>query len=541
MGESRGRIRWMIPAAVLVIYMAQCAWFIRTQSLTYDEPIHVMAGLEAWREDRFQHWNDHPPLGRLLLTLPLLHRRFQVEVTQDAEFRVDTPTLQPGPEEIAWRGRSVNVVLGVILGVLLWMAARHLWSEPAANASLALFAFSPSLIAHFSLISTDGIGTLSIFAVAWQLVRWRRNPSRFQTTLLGLSLGVLLLAKFYTPPFFLLTIALVLLLKPDGWRGWPRHWNWGAALSATVIALGVLWAGYFFHVSHLTARNGTLVATYPNRPPLVKHMATPVPLNLWIPAGEYIDGLRQVKFHNRLGHASYFLGQTSLRGRWKMYYPALILLKWPTVVLLLVLATAALSTAGRLKLSPDWAILAAYPALTLGMAMLSRIQIGERHILPAYLFALLFAGGAWEYARGHGRRLARIAVLLAIAAHAGDSLRYAPDYLSYFNIFVPPNESWKLVTDSNLDWGQGLLALRHFEQQHPAEVIHLAYFGSVRPESYEVRALPLQPGERVSGTVVVSATQLSGQMLQDPESYRWLLQYPVSTVLNHSLLVFQVP
>ena len=263
MGESRGRARRLIPVALLAIYVAQCAWFIRTQSLTYDEPIHVMAGLQAWREGRFQEWNDHPPLGRLLLTLPLLHPRFQVEVTQDAEFRVDTPRLLPSPEEIAWRGRSLNVVLGVILGGLLWMAARRLWSAPAANVSLALFAFSPSLIAHFSLISTDGIGTLSIFAVAWQLVRWRRNPSRFETTLLGLSLGVLLLAKFYTPPFFLLTIALLLPLKPDGWRGWPRHWNWGAAFAATVIALGVLWAGYFFHVSHLTARNGTLVATYP--------------------------------------------------------------------------------------------------------------------------------------------------------------------------------------------------------------------------------------------------------------------------------------
>ncbi len=98
MGESHERSRWVIPAALLVIYVAQCAWFIRTQSLTYDEPIHVMAGLEAWREGRFQQWNDHPPLGRLLLTLPLLHPRFQVEVTQDAEFHVDTPRLQPSPE-----------------------------------------------------------------------------------------------------------------------------------------------------------------------------------------------------------------------------------------------------------------------------------------------------------------------------------------------------------------------------------------------------------------------------------------------------------
>ena len=239
-------------------------------------------------------------------------------------------------------------------------------------------------------------------------------------------------------------------------------------------------------------------------------MATPVPLNLWIPAGEYIDGLRQVKFHNRLGHASYFLGQTSPRGGWKMYYPVLILLKWPTVVLLLVLATAALSAAGRLKLSPDWAVLVAYPALTLAMAMLSRIQIGERHILPAYLFALLFAGGAWEYARGRSSRLARIGVLLAIAALAGDTLRYAPDYLSYFNVFVPPNGSWKLVTDSNLDWGQGSpgaapLRAAASGRGHSPGILRICATGIVRSAGDALATWRTR--ER---TVVVSATQLSG-------------------------------
>src|SRR4029077_16712586 len=110
----------------------------------------------------------------------------------------------------------------------------------------------------------------------------------------------------------------------------------------------------------------------------------------------------------------------------------------------------------------------------------------------------------------------RLLFLIALAIHAGDVLRYAPDYLSYFNLFVSPASSYKLLSDSNVDWGEGLVALRHYEQAHPSVPIHLAYFGSVAPAIYGIRAIPLMPTERVSGTVVISATYLSGQSLPDP-------------------------
>ena len=139
---------------------------------------------------------------------------------------------------------------------------------------------------------------------------------------------------------------------------------------------------------------------------------------------------------------------------------------------------------------------------------------------------MLIAGGVWEHARKH--RAAAIAVILALCINAADTLRYAPDYLAYFNIFVQPQNSWRLLTDSNLDWGQGLIAVRHYEQQHPDETLHLAYFGSVDPSLYGVRAVPLAPNEPVKGMVIAGATCLSGQTLDDPQGYRWLWSLPSS-------------
>jgi len=194
-----------------------------------------------------------------------------------------------------------------------------------------------------------------------------------------------------------------------------------------------------------------------------------------------------------------------------------------------------------------------YPACYLVVVMLARTTMGERHFLPVYPFVLLIASAVWEFAvtRKHagvnaptlvGSRSGwTILIVAAVLLNAGDALRYAPDYLSYMNIVVPNRLSYRYLSDSNVDWGQGLLALRRYEAEHPNESIHLAYFGNVNPKVYGIRATPLEENEEVSGTVVISETHLSGQYLVDPKGYQWVTKYPIKTILNHSLFVFDVP
>jgi len=537
---ARPWFRLALPALLLLVYVAQCAWFIGTQSFTFDEPVHIVTGQEMWRYSRIQDWNDHPPLQRLLCTLPLVSSKWQVDVQGHfPEFLA--LGFHPSPQEMADRGRAVSVVLGIILALVLWTTARRLFSEDAANLALGLFAFSPALIAHYSLITTDGIGVLMIFATAVQLLRWRHNPTRVQTVLLGAVMGLLLLAKFYTPPMFLVALGWVLVLKPEGVAFHPRRWNWRAAAAVCALAFLVLWAGYFFHVSRLTMRDGRFIATFPNRAPIIKNMRTPVNFSIPIPAGEYLEGLRNVAFHNHRGHQSFFLGTASLKGGWKLYYPTVMLLKWPTAVVLMFLIFLVLAASRRIRVPRDLLIMASFPAVYFVFAIFSHIDIGDRHILPMYPFVLLFvAGGAWQLTRRS--RAALLLVLLAVALNAADALRYAPDYLSYFTPFVPPSQSYKLLSDSNLDWGQGLLALRGYQAAHPQEKIYLAYFGSVDPAAYGLRVEKLEGNQRVSGaTVVISATQLTGQMLENFDAYHWVLRYPQTAILNHSLHVFRIP
>jgi len=535
--ETRGRrIRcapW-IPALLLLFFTLQSLWFIGTQSLVYDEPGHIYAGLEAWQHGRFEMWVDHPPLGRYWLTLPLL--RAHVEIVQESrdDLRYRVVDMQPGPEWLAWHTRPMSTLLGIALGLTLWFAARRLFSEGAANVALALFVFTPSLIAHFSLATTDGVGALFVFLTAFQLVRWRNDPSWRQTFLMGVTLGGLLLAKLYTPPEMLLAILLMLVLGCQ--KKNPRHWNWKPAVAAFGIALVTFWAGYQFHVSRLLTRDGQIVMTFPNRDAKALRGSSNHAVHLALPAGEYAEGLRLVWLSNQVGRATWFFGRLYPHGAPKVYFPAVILLKWPTILLLLFFASLVLGVRKTCRAPGDLLIMSLFGLLFLALALQSRITLGDRHLLPVYPFALLIAGGIWEHAHRHRATIA--VLMLALCLNAADALRYAPDYLAYFNIFVKPNSAWHLLTDSNLDWGQGLIALRAYQQQHPNEVLHLAYFGSVDPSLYGIRAEPLSPDERVKGTIVVSASCLAGNLCGDYDGYSWWSADQPQQVLDHSLWVF---
>jgi hypothetical protein len=546
--------RSAIPFVLLAVFTLQSFWFVQTQSLTYDEPAHIIAGVDGWRHGRFEHWNDHPPLGRLWLTLPIrsLDSQFIWRQTPTG-YRIES--MQPGPEEMAARTRPMNTLLGIFLGLALWFAARRLFSEGTANVALALFVFTPSLIAHFSVVTTDGIGTLFIFLVAYQLVRWRHRPNWFHTALVGLALGGLLLAKYYAPPLVLLALVLMPLLKPEEVSFRPALWNWKQTLAALVLALVTLWAGYFFHVSHFHVGDGQVTATFPNRG--LKTWATKSHLHLdtVVPAGEYFEGLRDVAISNKRGRPAWFFGKIYPTGGIKLYYPAAIVLKWPTILIALVMASLLMGVRKVCRAPADLLVMCAFALVFLVFAIQSKYDIGERHILPLYPFALLIAGSIWEHVKALPAKVGFdvhtwwgvrtinfniVALLLVLALNAADALRVAPDYLTYFNILVKPTNSWRYLTDSNLDWGQGLIALREYELRHPDQSLRLAYFGSVNPALYGVRAIPLAPGDHAAGKIVIGASALSGQVLPDPYSYRWLLSYAPKEMIDRSMFVYEI-
>jgi hypothetical protein len=539
-GVARPRRGWIIPALLSLLFVVQCVWFINTQSLSNDEPLHIINGLEAWRLHRFERWNDHPPLDFLIGTIPLLAIQGNIDIQPEARL---ASAIYPSPASVAWGARTFNVLLGVILGLLLWTTARRFFSEGAANFVLALYALSPSLIANFSISCNDGALALAAFGAALSLAHWRKQPTWGRGVALGIVLGAMLSTKFSTPLLFVLALGLVLILKPDSVTFRPRDWNWRQSFAILGVSLLVVWSVYFFHVTKVRIENSYLTVTSPNRSEPLEgsaHRHVPINLTLYLPAGEYLEGMGRVAGHLKRGHPCFFFGQIKTNGGWKAYFPVVVLLKWPIVVLVLFLATLVFAALKRVSIPQELLLLSVFPVIYFAAAIFSKVDLGERHILLVYPFALLWIGALWQFAR---QRRAILFLFLALTVvQAGDILRYAPDYLSYFTPFVKPATSYKLLSDSNVDWGQGLIALRKYQQQHPDETIHLAYFGTIDPKLYGIHYTPLPPSEHVTGTVVISANYLSGQLVENnPTGYHWLYQYRETDMLNHSLHVFKVP
>jgi hypothetical protein len=158
-------------------------------------------------------------------------------------------------------------------------------------------------------------------------------------------------------------------------------------------------------------------------------------------------------------------------------------------------------------------------ALTLGLAVRSSLDIGLRHVLPAYPPLFLAAGWAFSAALARARRAALAAGALLAAGLAAESVAAAPDYLAFFNAAAGGSRGGvRHLGDSNLDWGQDLPLLAAWQARHPEEPLYLAYFGLVDPAFYGIRyrnlpggypfgETPSLPGED-GAVVAISATKL---------------------------------
>jgi tetratricopeptide (TPR) repeat protein len=195
-------------------------------------------------------------------------------------------------------------------------------------------------------------------------------------------------------------------------------------------------------------------------------------------------------------------------------------------------------------------------AIHFAVAMYSKMNIGTRHILPVYVFlTVLVAGAAWKFIE-RDRRWA-YAVVLLLAFQAVSSLRTYPAYLAYANELVGgPSNTYKYLSDSNVDWGQQLKSTKRYLDAHGIKDCWFVYFaeGVVETSYYGIPCNPLPtadslwgdkkiaPPPSIDGTVLISAGDLSGfefgpgEHLNPYERFKSLK--PVA-VIDYGVFVYQ--
>ncbi|HVM62102.1 MAG TPA: glycosyltransferase family 39 protein [Verrucomicrobiae bacterium] len=552
------------------------------ESATWDEPQHLVAGYCALKFHDYRTDPEHPPLIRMWAALPLLGMdgiKIDLQkidplssttwvMNRQFFFCHDTLYLANDADHLLYAARFMIVLLGVLLGVLVFCWARELFGFWPAAIVLGFYTIEPNLLAHCRLVTTDFGVACFTFGTAYFLWRTTRRLSagnllsliaffalaqagKFSAVLLGPIVLVLLAARALCKSPWPLAIGQTRQLTTRRVRSAVA----GSVFAAMVFTAWVgIWAAYDFRF--LPSDTPGWRMEFQKDPVFLQRMPALTQAVTWVDEhhllpNAYNEGflLGQVKAQKR----SAFLAGSYRTDGWWWFFPFAFLIKTPIAVIALFAAGALVAVSRWRRLVDDVIYILLPPGTFLVAAMAAKLNIGLRHVLPVYPFALLLAGYAiakLSAARSTPRRFALVALgLLAVA----EFVLVCPHYLAFFNGFVGgPRHGQEYLVDSNLDWGQDLKGLKEWMDHHDVHHINLAYFGTADPAYYKMDCTYLLGGPFfddpqlgrpiLPGYVAVSATNLRGLYLPDQWRgfYMPLLDREPAAVIGFSIYVYWV-
>jgi 4-amino-4-deoxy-L-arabinose transferase-like glycosyltransferase len=546
--------------------MVELAWSLRQRSETFDEPCHIYAGYRYVTASDFGVNPEHPPLAKMVAALALLPLGLR---QQDAKTEYYKACHAEGKEFLAlndtrtvlFRARSSIAIFTVVLAVLLFLAVRRMFGPWPALATLTLAVFEPNLLANGALVTTDMAAACLMLASVYAFWCYTERPAWWRLALCGVTVGLAFGGKHsglvMAPILVVLAVVDCGLPSRAGTRWWRRASRLALALGAVgAIAILTLWAQYGFHRA---ARPKPLqlepsVQEHSADLPRMEARAIQAANRFGLLPEAYLFGLADVLEDTENGRPTYLAGVWHANGVW-YYFPATFLIKSTVGFLVLVVcAVPWLLWRGTARRA---ALFLLTPAVVYGLfAVTSKLNIGHRHLLPVYPFLLALAGvAAWEV--GRRSRGWAVAMGVLIALHAASSARAFPDYLPYANELAGgPECSYRLVTDSSVDWGSGLLqTARYIRERHIGDC-WIAYSGTGSlgywgipcrqlPGAYT--SIPMVATEcdtrdpRVRGPIFVSPTSTNGPFFPPGEMnpYAEFLRRRPSANLGGAMLVFE--
>ncbi|MFI8165920.1 glycosyltransferase family 39 protein [Streptomyces sp. NPDC085931] len=522
--------RWPVRLLVAVL-LAQMACAMVTTALrqtpTIDEPVYVGAAAEYVYEHRLRHNPEHPPLGKLLIGTGVVLAGPHV----DRDFAGDQGGLGRhllyasgnDPWRLMLWARLPVIALTLLFGLVVFAFARELAGTVAGFAALALYCFSPDVIAHGSLATLDVPAAGFVLTSAWLAWRARRRPLPY-VPLAGVALGAALATRMSTLPAVPVMTALAALSVVAGGRRAVR----AAAAAGVVVlaAVAVVWAAYLAVDPRLRwAPEQHVPVVHGLRGQLVRFLPFPE---------AYRDGMRlQFGLENRRWQGFLF-GRVYDGSRW-YYLPAALLVKTPLGTTALWAGGVVAVVASR-RLRPAAPYVLAAPVALFAALLPGARDLGVRYVVFLPLF-LAVAAGCVQVVR---RRWVTAGVAVLVTCVAVSSVRAFPFYLPYSNeAFGGPGRTREWLHDSNVDWGQDLGRLAdRLRERYPGERVWLVYKGGGVPGFYGIESADPRrvPVAGVRGLLVVSdsaAAKATGRLAELIGTSR-----PVDRV-GHSITIYR--
>ncbi|MEV0174670.1 phospholipid carrier-dependent glycosyltransferase [Streptomyces sp. NPDC050803] len=527
---------WLVPLLVVVLLAQMAVAMVTTavqQTPTIDEPVYVGTAAVYLHEHSLRLNPEHPPLGKLVVAAGVALADPRVDASFEGDQGQVGRHLLYASGNDPWRlmlfARLPVIVLTLLFGLVVFAFARELAGSVGGLAALALYCFSPDVIAHGSLATLDVPAAGFLLTSVWLLWRARQRPRLF-LPLAGAALGAALATKMSA---LAAVPVLVLLAAVSVWRGEAaadrRRAVVRAVAGAAVVALAavaVVWATYLVVDPRLRWAPQQQVPEVHGLRALAVEM---------LPFPEaYRDGMRiQFGFENQPWQGFLF-GRLYTGSLW-YYLPAALLVKTPLGMLALW-AAGAVAVVAVPRLRPAAPYLLVPTAVLLAAAMQGSRDFGTRYAVFVPMF-LAVAAGCVLALRVRWAPVATGALVVFVAV---SSLRTFPYYLPYSNeAFGGPARTHLRLHDAAVDWGQDLGRLAdRLRERYPGERIWLVYKGSGVPAFYGIDAADPRevPARDVRGLLVVSDSSVAkatGRLAELINSSR-----PIDTV-GHSITIYR--
>lgn len=569
-------------------------------SQTVDEGAHLAAGYSYWKTGDFRLNPEHPPLLKLIASVPLLALPIHMPTNMDAwregnQWSFARELLyhnSVSADTILFWGRLLPMMLGLALATFVSFWSWHLWGAKGALVSLILFAFDPTVLAHSRYVTNDVAVSLFFVLTIYLFGKYLATPHWKTAIPVWIVFALAQLTKFsaliLVPILVILWVAVFAFHRAQrNFFGFRTVACFFAGMFATTFLL--VFAAYGFetkrpiddpHVAQVYATKELWQRErYPNLPKsiaAIQQFSDPsTPTGQWlsrvfttvrIPTYSYLRGLSDVIWHNYWGHDSYLLGKYGFSGWW-WYFPFAFLVKTPPVTIAFILLSCILfvylfwkrfnayakhsrSPNARLysalsSVEPSYFLLFIPPLVYLFFSMTSHINLGVRHLLPMFPFLCVLCGGITRarFRSTHISRIWNISIITLLLAFLASVSFIYPHYLAYFSEFVGgADKGARYLTDSNLDWGQELKRLGMFMRERNIPFVYMTYFGQAPMDYYlpDVRYLPASTEtekiESLNGWAAISATALYDK----DQRYSWLLQRHPTVKIGYAIFLYDL-
>lgn len=583
----------LLAIILLSFVLIICVFSIRQDSLTMDELAHLPAGYSYLTQKDMRLNPEHPPLIKDLAALPLLFlknisfpsqiKAWQQDINGQWEFGNYFLFKSGNPaDKMIFLSRLPMILVLVILGFYVFKWAKEWGGNRVGLLALFFFCFSPTLLAHGRLVTTDIAAAAGIFIASYYFLKALQSLNKRQALIAGLAFGLAQLLKFTAilliPLFgFIALVFFVLKLKLVEKKSKFLLDCFLVLLIVFVVGFALVWLVYLYHVWNYPVAKQVeathfLLASHPIkflRPLLIRMAQIPV-LRAF---GQYLLGLFMVFERAAFGHTTYFSGEVSAAG-WKIYFPTVYLIK-ETLAFHLLTLLALLYAAYKIK-EPFWKkpfkggvdwlqghlaefLIFCFIGLYWLASLTSDLNIGVRHLIPTFPFViLLVAKGIDIWLKGEHLLIKNkkwplyliLGLLISWQVYAVISIY--PHFLSYFNEIVGgPSKGYIYVVDSNLDWGQDLKRLKQWVDENKIEKIYINYFGGADVNYYfGDQALPWwgerdpEELERPAYLAVSASMFQGGRGLPSPGFnqssgyYHWLEDYQSIARIGYSIFVY---